>query len=157
MAINQRNVHLNLGNTGVASNQNGYVYLQTHNSTWKLHKQSIPRVEHEAPNTLQLHVQDWKEPPSISCSPGRVSCATPPLPALLRNNPGIHCPELETQRDCPGSTARKHWGSHARSHPTSYWCKTQLQARQLQTKDYSAAIAHYNICMLQFFKGTFCF
>lgn len=36
MAISKCNVHLNLGNRKVASNQRGYVYLQTPNSTWEL-------------------------------------------------------------------------------------------------------------------------
>lgn len=146
MAISKCNVHLNLGNRNVASNQRGYVYLQTPNSTWEL---PVP-----APG------QSTKPLTASSRGQGRAGRAPPPPPghppALLRHNPGIHRPRGKHSPTVPAA-AGKHRGSHARSHPASYWCQTQRRGRQPQAEDPSAATAPCDICMPQFFDSTFCF
>lgn len=87
MAISKRNIHLNLGNRKVASNQKGYVYLQTPNSTWEL---PAP-----APG------QSTKPLTAPSCGQGRES--TPRLPRATPQRSSATTPAFTAPA---GNTAR---------------------------------------------------
>lgn len=87
MAVSKRNVRLNLGNTEVASNQNGHTYLQTHNSMWKPCTQALVQSLKHLITSSCVHGTE-RSPPVFLAAPGGF-----PVPPC---SGGRHCQPCST-------------------------------------------------------------